>query len=172
MHLHHQKLIYSVQMEFSERAKHRGEGWMDVQRSNEEMKEEEWTENSTMIKKREKAGMICLISKTTPMTEPFFISQQYLTVFINAGVTRQPQRSVILSYPYGMHGIEQYNAGIAEHPCCVCVNDIIQITGVKQILRWTVMEINVASTCRKAIHHMHGTQYYRICQKYRQVYIS
>lgn len=55
MHSHHQKLIYSLQAEFSERAKHSREWWGDVRRSNEETKEE-WRENSTITKEQREMG--------------------------------------------------------------------------------------------------------------------
>lgn len=34
---------------------------------------------------RKRDGVICLISETTPMTEPFFISQSLYSVYVNPG---------------------------------------------------------------------------------------
>ena len=60
---------------------------MEKQWSNKGRKEERVRKQQKTQRKRggESDGVICLISETTPMTEPFFISQSLYSVYVNPG---------------------------------------------------------------------------------------
>lgn len=88
------------------------------------------------------AEMICLISKTTPMTEPFCISQRFWTFCVSTRVwPDQTQRRVILIYLCRINRIKRCDAASRASLLCVAwhisVNDTVEITKVKHIPHWT-----------------------------------
>lgn len=61
---------------------------MEVQWRNKGMKEKSMKKTTGKTERkgeRKRDGAICLISETTPMTEPFFISQSFYSVYVNPG---------------------------------------------------------------------------------------
>lgn len=59
------------------------DGWRCIGAIKEERRKEK--ENNRKERERKRDGVICLISETTPMTEPFFISQSLYSVYVNPG---------------------------------------------------------------------------------------